>query len=259
MDNITVPDIKILCCNYFNQFDVWNYKNVTRGYWQFYWNETPGAYILFEDNKIELTSDIFALVPPYTNFSTYCTCKFNHMYLHFTTGEPYNAIERKVFTFNAKESLRIDIKSFKSKLISMKKYDHKENLLVYSLIFDALLNIDECYFSNKSRLDPRIKEVTDLIHQHFSESLSNEEICEKLKMSQTNLIRLFRTELGITPQKYLKFVKMEKATYMLCYTELSIEEIANKTGFTDRYHFSKVFKQQRGKSPAIYRKHFAGL
>lgn len=41
---------------------------------------------------------------------------------------------------------------------------------------------------------------------------------------------------------------------MLCYTCRHIEEIAEMTGFTDRYHFSRVFKQERGKSPGAYRK-----
>jgi AraC-like DNA-binding protein len=52
---------------------------------------------------------------------------------------------------------------------------------------------------------------------------------------------------------------MEKATYMLCYTCRKIEEIAEMTGFTDRYHFSRVFKHQRGKSPAAYRKQMSQI
>ena len=128
------------------------------------------------------------------------------------------------------------------------------SIIMSMFVFDALLKINDSDFSNEASLDMRIKSATGLMHEHFSEILSNQDICEKINMSQTNFIRLFRQELGISPQKYLRTIKIEKATYMLCYTCRRIEEIATMTGFTDRYHFSRVFKQQMRKSPAAYRK-----
>ncbi len=259
MDNIKIPDVKIMCCNYFRNFDIWKYENVTRAYWQLYWNETSGASIIFEGEEIKLTPDIIVLIPPYTTFSTQCTGKFNHLYMHFTAGEPFNMVKRQILIHNVVETLRTNMKALKDRLLSLKHSQQKESMLIYSLVYDVLLNIQESEFSGKSELDPRIKFVTDLMHEHFSENLSNQEICEKIHMSQTNFIRLFKQELGISPQKYLKFVKMEKATYMLCYTCRKIEEIAEMTGFTDRYHFSRVFKHQRGKSPAAYRKQMSQI
>lgn len=254
MDEVRLPDVKILCCNYFRGVDVWEFKNVTRPYWRFYWNETPGAFLRFKGREIELSPDIFVLIPPYTDFSTYCTQKFSHLYLHFTAGEPFNMVKRRILTFDAMKTLRADIKVIKEQLLRLKESQQKESMLIYSLIFDALLKIKDNDFSEKASLDTRIKLATDLMHEHFSEVFTNQDICEKIHMSQTNFIRLFRQELGISPQKYLKLIKIEKATYMLCYTCRRIEEIAEMTGFTDRYHFSRAFKQERGTSPAAYRK-----
>jgi AraC-like DNA-binding protein len=254
MDEVRLPDVKILCCNYFRGVDVWDYENVNRAYWRFYWNESPGAFLHFKGHEIALTPDIFVLIPPYTNFSTYCKHKFNHLYLHFIAGEPFDMVKRKILTFDAVKTLRADIKTIKEQLLCLKQSQQKESMLIYSLIFDALLKINDSDFSEKPSLDTRIKLATDLMHEHFSKVLSNQEICDRIHMSQTNFIRLFRQELGIPPQKYLGIIRIEKATYMLCYTCRRIEEIAEMTGFTDRYHFSRVFKQTKGTSPAAYRK-----
>ncbi len=40
---------------------------------------------------------------------------------------------------------------------------------------------------------------------------------------------------------------------MLSHSEISIKDVAEATGFCDRYHFSRVFKQLRGVGPAEYR------
>lgn len=256
MDEVKLPDVKILCCNYFRGIDLWEYKNVSRPYWRFYWNETPGAFLCCENREIELSPDIFVLIPPYTDFSTYSTKKFSHLYLHFTAGPPFNQVERKILSFDTRNSLRADIKTVKDKLLDQEKSPHQGSLLVYSLIFDALLQIKDNDFSINYELDMRIKSAIDLMHQHFSSPLTNQDICDAIHMSQNNFIRLFNHEFGVAPQRYLRLIRLEKATYMLCQTDMSIEAIADKTGFTDRYHFSKSFKRERKISPAAYRKQF---
>jgi len=41
---------------------------------------------------------------------------------------------------------------------------------------------------------------------------------------------------------------------MLHYSGRDIKAIAEDTGFCDRYHFSRIFKQLRGVSPAEFRR-----
>jgi AraC-like DNA-binding protein len=254
MDEINIPDVKILCCNYFRGIDFWEYNNVTRPYWRFYWNETPGAFLCCEGREIELSPDIFVLIPPYTNFSTYCTQRFTHLYLHFTAGEPFNLVKRRILSFDSAKTLRVDIDTIKKNLLRLKGSQYKESLLVYSLVYDALLQIADSDFSATHELDSRIKTALELMNQHFSKQLTNQDLCDDIHMSQNNFIRLFKKELGLAPQKYLKLIRFEKALYMLCYTNLKIDEIASMTGFSDRYHFSRAFKHQQQISPGAYRK-----
>jgi two-component system response regulator YesN len=48
-------------------------------------------------------------------------------------------------------------------------------------------------------------------------------------------------------------VRVRKAATLLRGTRQSIEEIAEQTGFPNRYYFSRVFKKMTGHSPADFR------
>ena len=73
-------------------------------------------------------------------------------------------------------------------------------------------------------------------------------------MSENNFIRVFKKEMGVSPQQYLQMRRIEWSRNLLINSSLSIAEIADSTGFADRYHFSKAFKQITRFSPAAYRK-----
>ena len=49
-------------------------------------------------------------------------------------------------------------------------------------------------------------------------------------------------------------VKVEAITSLLGETELTMEEIAEATGFADRYSMGKFFKKNAGATPGAYRK-----
>jgi AraC-like DNA-binding protein len=61
--------------------------------------------------------------------------------------------------------------------------------------------------------------------------------------------RAFRDKIGLTPQKYLEFKKMEKASNILSLGR-SVKETAALVGYEDPYFFSRMFKRYMGASPA---------
>ena len=73
-------------------------------------------------------------------------------------------------------------------------------------------------------------------------------------MSVSNLCHLFKQETGVSPIRYTMERRLEKALILLGDSRLSMEEIAKKTGFADRYHFSKAFKSRYGQTPVQMRK-----
>ena len=57
-------------------------------------------------------------------------------------------------------------------------------------------------------------------------------------------------------EKYVTKVRVSKAATLLSGSKLSIDEIAEQTGFPNRYYFSRVFKKMTNHSPADFRSNY---
>ena len=71
-------------------------------------------------------------------------------------------------------------------------------------------------------------------------------------LSERSFYAMFKKWAGKTPVDYRNELRISAAASMLGSTDLSIAEIAGKTGFEDQYYFSRVFKQFTGISPGKY-------
>ena len=104
----------------------------------------------------------------------------------------------------------------------------------------------------KLRVDPRIEQAIELMDQTLT--LNNHAIAKKINMSCDNFQRVFRSQIGMTPCQYRLSRRMEYAQQLLQNTALSLDEVALKVGFSNRYQFSKAFKQFFKISPGASRK-----
>jgi transcriptional regulator GlxA family with amidase domain len=128
------------------------------------------------------------------------------------------------------------------------------SLLSHSVICSSLLRINFNELKSLKKPDARIGKALELLNRNLSSLQSNETLAENIGMSVNGFIRLFMNEVGTTPQKYSRRKRIEKASILLHFTDKKIDEIANETGFLDRYHFSRAFKEITNYSPAEFRK-----
>ena len=135
------------------------------------------------------------------------------------------------------------------------RFDFYTVLTIQSLITDLLSLLPESNWKIISA-DIRILEVLRYIESNLGEALSNRLLAAQAKMTTNVFNRRFKEEIGSSPQQYVKEQRIFAGCSLLHHSDLSIEQIAEKTGFADRYHFSRIFKQIRGISPAKYRKEF---
>ena len=73
-------------------------------------------------------------------------------------------------------------------------------------------------------------------------------------MSVSTLTRQFRRATGYAPNEYLQRLRLKKSTMLLLNPELSISEIAERTGFSDSNYFCRQFRARYNVSPQKYRK-----
>jgi AraC-like DNA-binding protein len=79
------------------------------------------------------------------------------------------------------------------------------------------------------------------------------EICRTAGLSQNYLARLFRSQYGVTMNKYLINRRIEYSKHLLECTALPVKEIGVRAGIPDPQHFNKLFRKITGKSPSKFR------
>jgi transcriptional regulator GlxA family with amidase domain len=102
--------------------------------------------------------------------------------------------------------------------------------------------------------DPALRPALRLIEEGLADPPRNAELAGAYSLSQTQFIRRFRAAFGETPQHMARKTRLRQAARSLIHTDLTIEAIAEQTGFADRVHFTHAFSKFFRVSPAAYRR-----
>ena len=99
------------------------------------------------------------------------------------------------------------------------------------------------------------KSLESFFDQYYEDaSLSLGYMARKFGCSKTSICRLLKKHLGISFKQRLLEVRLTKAEALICKTNLTITDIAERCGFGSLDHFSKAFKMKFECSPLNYRK-----
>ncbi len=104
---------------------------------------------------------------------------------------------------------------------------------------------------NITRNKSRIGFVVDYIKKNIHQKLSVESIAKLAYVSKSNFFKMFKDELGTSPNDFILHERIKRAKELLALNN-SIKETAFQTGFSDTNYFTKVFKQLVGITPKSY-------
>ena len=112
---------------------------------------------------------------------------------------------------------------------------------------------------NDSKLDSvstpdAIKKAMDFMENNFHKQILLQDIAEHVNLSPTYFHKLFKSAVDITPQKYLAELRLSNAKMLLLAKNYSIEEVAERCGFSSLSYFDYQFKKTYGISPVGFRK-----
>lgn len=79
------------------------------------------------------------------------------------------------------------------------------------------------------------------------------EVARACHVDRAHLCRLFRRFSGETPYRYLMRQKLAAAAERLCEPGALVKTVAWEAGFSDPFHFSRVFKRVFGVAPSVFR------
>ena len=95
-----------------------------------------------------------------------------------------------------------------------------------------------------------LREVVKLMDANLEEPLELEQLAVYAGRSRRQLERLFKEQLGTTPQRYYLELRITEARRLLQHTELSQVDVLVACGFVSPSHFSKCYSAYFGYRPS---------
>jgi DNA-binding response OmpR family regulator/AraC-like DNA-binding protein len=107
------------------------------------------------------------------------------------------------------------------------------------------------------RYRPAVLRAIRSMSGNYAASLGVADIARASGLSSRQLAEVFRADTGLTLMDYLTRVRVEVARCFLAANDSRLEDVAQRSGFSDSSHLSRVFMQQFGQRPGYYRRALA--
>lgn len=102
--------------------------------------------------------------------------------------------------------------------------------------------------------DADVREAVRFIRERAHEPTRVNDVIKHVLVSRSGLEKKFRAILGRTPLEEIQRVHLERAKELLAETDLSLPEIAERSGLLRAFHLCRVIKRATGMTPAKFRK-----
>ena len=94
-----------------------------------------------------------------------------------------------------------------------------------------------------------LNRVITYMRDHLQENLTLTRIAREAGLSESYLNAVFKECVKCAPMDYYINMKMDKACYLLCNTDMHIYQVAQYLGYDNQYYFSRAFKKVLGVPP----------
>ncbi len=127
-------------------------------------------------------------------------------------------------------------------------------LAVEALILEVLVEASRAGGEERARSRPKwLRQAHDLIHESVGRPLTLSSIAHEVGIHPAHLARTFRAYYRRSIGDYVRRLRVERAARELSDGGASIAEISLRSGFFDQSHFSRVFRDHTGITPAAFR------
>ena len=119
---------------------------------------------------------------------------------------------------------------------------------IFSVFYDML------HALSSLNIPPEVETAIRFIKSNYhNPSLTNAMIANECNISEVYFRKLFVKHFGISPKQYIIDIRIQKAKQLLSEGITKISSISEEAGFSNPYHFSRLFKEHTGRTPSEYR------
>jgi AraC-like DNA-binding protein len=239
------------------------FDNMDRNIQGYLFQYTLKGHGIFETKnhtyKVEPGQAFFVKIPD--NEKYYCPKDLDEngwqlLYIHFegTAIKPYydKIMQKtgKLLTLGHNSSVVQYLLNFHEKLQNGMKL---QPFVGGEIVFHFLSLLCRTVAYNQEEYSLKTRLAIEYMENDFSNLEGINTLADRLGISLSHFTKEFTKETGINPIKYLTSIRIQHAMHLLTNTELSVNEIALKCGFSCGNYFSKTFKKSTQLSPYQFR------
>ncbi len=99
-----------------------------------------------------------------------------------------------------------------------------------------------------------LSEIKQYIREHYAENLELAQIAKQFNYNYNYLSTYFNRKMQSSFSEYLNQIRIEKACEILKSTSYTIAQVSEMVGYSDPSYFSRIFKNQMGKTPSQWKR-----
>lgn len=221
------------------------------------WVEIKGNRIVIKKNQI------FVIKPKTVcSYGSSNNKPWTNYWIHYTGSNAaiYSPPLNQLIEIPPSEDSRIDerLLLFEEMFQNLENYFIQEQVVYANICLKQFLSSIKylaIYRSvKKVNESDNLNKAISFMKNNLQNTIRVSELAESCNCSESNLYKLFKQNIGSSPQDFFIHLKMERARKYLLQTNLKVKEIGTKLGYNDQYYFSRIFTKHVGLSPANYRK-----
>lgn len=241
----------------------WNYPRANVPYNRLYLMDSGYAQVTCRGRKYALVPGKAYLLPSYTDIALHCPEKMTQWRTHFHL-RIFGGIDLLEFATLPKWELDAPPgyrETFEKLISTMPPKTVRDIVLALKYLTNLLdpflegMDVQSLirHINEKIVFEP----VLNLIELKLNSPITLSEMADTMGYCPDHFSKLFSKTFNCTPYHFLLRRRLDLAKHLLETTLLSIKEISVRSGFSDPFYFSRIFKKIERCTPSEYRERFS--
>jgi len=230
----------------------WNFPNVYSPFWRIYYDYGTFHQVRFGKELTPLGPDRLLVIPNHQRFDCLGDPPVAKLWFAFSPRRNASPDQRVPIVIPTNRIISAFTEEFPM-LFAARGPGRRERIYRLSLSFVSYV-LGQPEIRWQEPLPRHLVEVLSMVNADPALAWSNRAMAEEAGMSVDGFARSFRRWMHTTPARYVQQVRVREACRLLAATEASIKKVARDVGFANRHHFSRIFRELTGTTPAVYRR-----
>ncbi len=218
--------------------------------WEVVYYTDGDGYVDIGDEKVPFEANDIFVIPPYTYHTDYSDHGFRNYHYNLSDLEYSRSKYLKFKDSNNKDFLKITAQLYYEYHLKRNNWQNIVNSFC-EVLNQYMISLSEDLAANEFVE----KVLNDIIYNFSDPGYDINSVIDKTHLNKDYFRRMFLKYTGKTPLQYLTAKRISFAKQLLLTqkkTNIPINEIAWRVGFSDYYYFSRTFKKETGFSPKYW-------